>query len=668
MDADSWTLRALEKGENHMCGIAGIFTLGGKPALEEEIRSMCDAMVHRGPDDAGYHVTPTVALGMRRLSIIDLETGHQPVHNEDGSVWVVFNGEIYNFRELRTSLEGQGHRFYTETDTEVIVHLYEQYGDRCIEKMRGMFAFAVWDDKQKRLLLGRDRVGVKPLFYAVVDGRLVFGSELKVVLQLPEIERRLNWASVNHLFSTMCTPGAESILEGVHKLKPGHVLTASIRHGVQIREYWDVVFEPDYGKSEEFFIERLRELLEESIRLRMIADVPLGAFLSGGIDSSTVVATMARLSSKPVKTFSIGFTDPEYNELPYARQVANQFGTEHHELVIEPNVLDVIEDIAWYLDEPFGDSSAIPMYMVSKLASESVTVVLSGDGGDELFAGYDRYVVEQRERKYGMVPSVLRKGAGLAGRAMREGMKGRNFLMHVALDGQARYLDANMLFRDRDKAHLFQPEVYRQIQDQEWGGLWRGIAPNSHWLSGLQYGDIKSYLPNDILTKVDRMSMAHSIEARDPLLDQKLVEFSATIPPELKLKGKTTKYIFKRAMEGILPNEILYRPKRGFAVPLSRWFRGQLGPFVRDLLLSRRSLERGIFQKSYIERLIEMNDRGRSMDLRLWTLITFELWCRRFIDESAFCRAVSASSRRDIRTRLERPRTNEEGRAPVQCT
>ncbi|OLD57211.1 MAG: asparagine synthase (glutamine-hydrolyzing) [Acidobacteria bacterium 13_1_40CM_2_56_5] len=653
-----------------MCGIAGLLRLGEKPVSKDEVQSMCDAMVHRGPNDAGYYAASEVVLGMRRLSIIDLETGHQPVHNEDQSVWVVFNGEIYNFKHLRADLELQGHRFYTDTDTEVIVHLYEQYGEACVEKMRGMFAFAVWDANRKKLLLARDRLGIKPLFYSVTGGRLAFGSELKVLLQLPEISRQLSWAAVSHLFSAMCTPATQSIVEGVQKLKPGHLLIASAEGGIQIREYWDVDFAPDYGKSEQFFIERLRGLLEESVRLRLIADVPLGAFLSGGVDSSSVVATMAKISAGPVKTFSIGFTDPDYNELDYARQVAEKFGTEHHELVIEPNVLDVIDDIAWYLDEPFGDSSAIPTYMVSKLASDSVTVVLSGDGGDELFAGYDRYLVERRERKYETIPAPVRKAAGLVGQAMKQGMKGRNFLRHLALDGAARYLDANMLIRECDRASLFAPDAFREIQNHDPRAASLALLQKGkgHWLSSLQYSDIKSYLPNDILTKVDRMSMAHSIEARVPLLDHKLVEFAATIPPELKMKGNTTKYIFKRAMEGLLPNEILYRPKRGFAVPLSRWFRGRLGPFVRDLLLSRTSIERGIFRKSYIERLIEMNDQGRAMDLQLWTLITFELWCRRFIDESAFRRAVPASARGNIRPRVERARAHEAGGTPVNCS
>jgi asparagine synthase (glutamine-hydrolysing) len=653
-----------------MCGIAGIVNFDRKPVAENEVRTMCDAMVHRGPDDAGYYISNGVGIGMRRLSIIDIDGGHQPVHNEDRSIWVVFNGEIYNFKQLRRSLEGQGHIFETDTDTEVIVHLYEEYGDCCVDKMRGMFAFAVWDGKQKKILLARDRLGVKPLFYSINKERLAFGSELKVLLQLPDIERRFNWAAMGSLFSAMCTPTAESIVEGVHKLKPGHILTASAQHGVRIREYWDVEFDPDYTKTEDFFIERLRDLLEESVRLRMIADVPLGAFLSGGVDSSSVVATMAKLSSRPVKTFSIGFSDPAYNELGYARMVAQKFETEHHELILEPNVLDVIDDIAWYLDEPFGDSSAIPTYMVSKLAATNVTVVLSGDGGDELFAGYDRYLVERRERKYDRIPWPVRQAAGLAGRMMREGMTGRRFLRHLALDGADRYLDANMLFRDYDRSALFQPDAYREIQSNDMRVRWRSLLQNGnrHWLSSLQYFDIKSYLPNDILTKVDRMSMAHSIEAREPLLDHKFVEFAATIPPELKLKGITTKYIFKRAMEGILPKEILYRPKRGFAIPLSQWFRGQLGPFVRDLLLSQRSLNRGIFRKAYIERLIELNDRGRSMDLPLWTLITFELWCRRFIDETAFSRSLPAPARRSVGARVEHAHTDAADGAAVQCT
>src|SRR2546428_3248583 len=360
-----------------MCGIAGIMSFNGRPVSSEERVAMCTAMFHRGPDKEGFYIGPGVGLGMRRLSIIDLQTGHQPVSNEDGTVWVVFNGEIYNFRDLRRKLEQRGHAFSTATDTEVIVHLYEEYGQHCVEKLRGMFAFALWDDRSQTLLLARDRLGIKPLYYAEAGGRLLFASELKAILQVPEVERSLNWMAVSHLFTGLTTPPAESIIEGVRKLEPGHILIVSPGKAPQTERYWEVRFEPDYSRSEEDFVEELRELLQESVSLHLVSDVPLGAFLSGGIDSSSVVATMARLARGPVKTFSIGFLDRDFNELDYARLVAKEFGTEHHELVLEPNALEIIEDLAWNLDEPFDDHSAIPTYIVSKLASEHVTVVLS---------------------------------------------------------------------------------------------------------------------------------------------------------------------------------------------------------------------------------------------------------------------------------------------------
>lgn len=597
---------------------------------------MCAAMVRRGPDDEGFYLGPGVGLGMRRLSIIDLQTGRQPVSNEDGSIWAVFNGEIYNFRQLRRGLEQQGHTFSSGTDTEVIVHLYEEYGARCIEHMRGMFAFALWDTGRKQLLLARDRLGIKPLYYAEIGGRLVFASELKAILQLPEVERRLNWSSVNHLFTFLSTPPSESIVEGVHKLEPGQLLIASPASGVRVERYWDVHFEPDDRLTEGACVERLRELIEESVRLHLLSDVPLGAFLSGGIDSSSVVATMARLTSGPVKTFSIGFTEEDYNELEHARRVAKEFGTDHYELILKPDILEIIEDLAWYLDEPFGDSSAIPTYMVSKMASEHVTVVLSGDGGDELFAGYDKYLVEANERRY-RIPTPLRTLLGAVGRRLYHGAKGRNFLCHFALSGWERYLDASTLFKHDGKKMLFRADVFNRIsQNDPWRDHLGHLAgANGDWLSALQYLDVQRYLPLDILTKVDRMSMAHSIEARVPLLDHKLVEFAATIPPELKLRQGTTKYIFKQAMRGILPDEIIDRPKQGFAIPLGRWFRGQLGSFVRDLLLSERSRQRGIFNTAYIKQLIEWHEKGRPLDLQLWTLISFELWCRTFLDQGS---------------------------------
>ncbi|MBI2469447.1 MAG: asparagine synthase (glutamine-hydrolyzing) [Candidatus Rokubacteria bacterium] len=617
-----------------MCGIAGIVSRDGAPVTLPEVRAMCDAMVHRGPDDEGFYLGAGVGLGMRRLSIIDLATGRQPVRNEDGTVWVVFNGEIYNYRELRRALEAQGHAFYTATDTETIVHLYENYGPRCVEHLRGMFAFALWDEPRRRLLLARDRLGIKPLYYADVGGRLLFASELKAIRALPGFEPELNWAAVSHLFTFLTTPRAESIVRGVRKLEPGHVLVASFGEGARIERYWDVQFEPDHGRPEADFVERLRELLTDSVRLHLVSDVPVGAFLSGGIDSSSVVATMARLGLGPVKTFSIGFTEADYDELRHARVVARAFGTEHHELTLDPDALGIVDELAWYLDEPFGDSSAIPTYMVSKLAAEHVTVVLSGDGGDELLAGYDKYRVERRERPARFLPGPARSLLGLLGGLVPEGRPGHNFLRHFALTGAERYLDASTLFRHAQKQKLFRPEAFELCSRYDpWRDAIDDLArADGHWLSALQYLDLRSYLPLDILTKVDRMSMAHSLEARVPLLDHKLVEFAATVPPELRLRGGTTKYLLKRAMRGILPDRIIERPKHGFAVPLARWFRGGLGPFVREVLLSERSRRRGILEPAYIERLLALHARGRDLDLQLWTLLSFELWCRTFLD------------------------------------
>ena len=617
-----------------MCGIAGILGFDQRPVFPSELRRMCNAMSHRGPDDEGVYLRNDVGLGMRRLSIIDLKTGRQPISNEDGSIHVVFNGEIYNFEELRQGLEARGHSFRTSTDTEAIVHLYEEHGDRCVDSLRGMFTFALWDERRRLLLLARDRLGIKPLYYTVADGRLLFASELKALLQLPDIERTLDWGSVHHLFTSLHTPQTESIIEGVRKLAPGHILVARSDGRLRIEPYWDVTFAPDRDRSEAWFAERLRELLEESVRLHLVSDVPLGAFLSGGIDSSSVVAAAARLTSGPVKTFSIGFADADYNELHHARRVAARFGTEHHELVLEPDVLGIMEDLAWFLDEPFGDPSAIPTFMVSKLAAEHVTVVLSGDGGDELFAGYDKYRVERRERRYRLVPAPLRRALGRVGGRMHEGMKGRNFLRHIALDGADRYLDGSALFKADQTRLLFQREAFERLStcDPVAEAARRLAAANGDWLSVLQYQDLKHYLPLDILTKVDRMSMAHSLETRVPLLDHKLVEFAATIPPRFRLRGGTTKYIFKRAMRGILPDEVIDRPKHGFAVPLGRWFRGQLRSVVQDLLLSERCRARGVFNAEYIEQLLRMQERGRDLDFQLWTLMSFELWCRRFLD------------------------------------
>jgi asparagine synthase (glutamine-hydrolysing) len=617
-----------------MCGIAGIVDLAGGPVHADEGRSMCAAIVHRGPDGEGTYLGQGVGLGMRRLSIIDLHTGDQPVRNEDGSAWVVFNGEIYNYRELRAQLEARGHRFYTHTDTEVIVHLYEERGVACVEALRGMFAFAVWDERSRQLLLARDRLGIKPLYYGRLGDRLVFGSELKALLALPEVGRSVDWKAFGHFLAFLSTPADQSILQGIRKLPPAHVLVARAGAEPRVTRYWDVSFAPDRGRSEAWYVDRLRELLDESVRLHLVSDVPLGAFLSGGIDSSAVVATMAAHTSEPVKTFTIGFADADFSELGHARKVAEAFQTEHHELVLEPASLDVLDDLVWHLDEPFGDSSAIPTYMVSRLAAQHVTVALSGDGGDELFAGYERYLVERRERTWRFVPQPLRRMMAQAMAAMPPGVRGRNYLRHVSLPGVERYLDAGTLFGRDEVARLVSPEVRELVAAHDpWEEPRRHLRQaRGHWLSALQSLDLHSYLPLDILTKVDRMSMAHSLEARVPLLDHRLVEFAATVPPELQLRGSTTKYLLKRAMRSVLPASILHRPKQGFAIPLARWFGGGFEERLRDTLLSDTVRRRGVFDVAALEQRLRHGRADGGLGLDLWTLLSFELWCRAFLE------------------------------------
>ncbi|HET9268776.1 MAG TPA: asparagine synthase (glutamine-hydrolyzing) [Vicinamibacterales bacterium] len=619
-----------------MCGIAGIVRWDGAPVAEAELRAMCGSMTHRGPDDEGLYLSGGVGLGMRRLSIIDIEGGHQPVANEDRSVWVVFNGEIYNYRALRRDLERRGHVFSTSSDTETIVHLYEEHGVHCVDHLRGMFAIAIWDTRRRQILLARDRLGIKPLYYTESDGELLFASELKPILQLGHVPRTLDWGAVRHLFTFLVTPADQSIVSGVKKLEPARIAVARDGASLRTERYWDVDFETRRDATEPELVEELRSLLDESVALHQVSDVPVGAFLSGGIDSSAVVASMSRLTAQPVKTFSVGFADADFSELDPARQVASLFGTEHHELLLEPDVVPLVDDFAWFLDEPFGDTSAIATYMVSKLAAEHVKVVLTGDGGDEIFAGYDKYVVEDRERAYDLMPAGLRRAAGVVGAVMPEGMRGRRFLKHLALNGARRYLDAQSIVHPDELGRLFTPEAgARMAAYDPWAASIEQLGGAPDWISAVQYGDLQNYLPLDVLTKVDRMTMAHSIEARPPLLDHRLVEFAATIPPELRYRDGTTKYLFKQALRGVLPDSIIDRRKQGFAVPLARWFRGPLFGYAHDMLLSSRSRQRGVLNPAAVERRLQMHQRGRDLDLELWTMLSFELWCRRFLDGDA---------------------------------
>ena len=629
-----------------MCGIAGFIDRQTRLSADERagvLDRMCRRIAHRGPDDQGTMLVEGVALGMRRLSIIDLAGGNQPISNEDGQINVVFNGEIYNYRELQPPLEARGHRFRTNSDTEAIVHAYEEYGAACVEHFRGMFAFAIWDASDQTLFIARDRAGKKPLYYTLTpEGTLVFGSELKSLLEHPEVRREINLEALDAYFSFGYVPDPLSILRNVHKLPPGSHLT--FRGGrVSIQSYWDFRYEEtveNTERTEDDYLEELRALLDEAVRVRLVADVPLGACLSGGVDSSTVVGLMARATERPVKTFSIGFHEDSYSELKYARIAAKRFATDHHEFVVTPDICQVVDELAWHLDEPFADSSSIPTYMVSKLAREHVKVVLSGDGGDELFAGDTRYVVDRRRSPLGRLPGFLRRGiVEPVSRSLPHGAWGRNFLYNVALDPLDRYIDSVSIFTALNKPSLYTGDVRRQIRRDANGdgdlrpqALFRRHADRvgtREPLDRLLYLDSKTYLPGDILTKVDRMSMAVSLEARVPLLDHRLIDFVTRIPARFKMRGLETKHIFKRAVADLVPPEILNRPKRGFGMPIQEWINQQLRGRIRETLTEPRTMQRGYVEPGYVRLLLDEHERQRrDHSAQLWSLFMLELWHR----------------------------------------
>ncbi len=632
-----------------MCGIAGIVGSAlGKPVQPGLIHQMCQMIVHRGPDEEGIYAKGTVGLGMRRLSIIDIAGGQQPIHNEDGSVWVVFNGEIYNFRELRKDLLRSGHRFYTECDTEVIVHLYEVYGDACVEKLRGMFAFALYDERQSRLLLARDRLGKKPLHYALTGNSLLFGSEIKSLLAVAPELSQIDQEGLLQFFYFGYIPDPCTAFSRIRKLPPGCVLEfANGEHTV--RQYWDL---PEYSSqapdSEEECLQQLELRLTEAVQVRLISDVPLGALLSGGTDSSTIVALMARASSKPVKTFSVGVQHDDFNEAHYARIVAKHFGTEHHELVIEPNVADTLDKLTRHMEEPFADSSMLPTYFVSQLARQHVTVALSGDGGDELFGGYDRYRVNQRRRLFGLIPDwVGRQYREVVYPRLPRELRGRKFAYNISLSSQERYLHGLSFLPagDHSTSSLSEEFVaWSKLQvspfDRYRDYFDRAQAHDS--LSQLLYVDTKTYLPADILTKVDRMSMATSLEVRVPFLDHLFVEWVTSLPSHLKLRGGQQKYILKKMAERLgVPREVLYRNKQGFALPLVHWMRDEkMREELVPLLLEPRTLQRGYFRARGIMELVDEHHSGRrDHSAEIWMLLIFELWHRNFIESTSYERA-----------------------------
>jgi len=643
-----------------MCGIAGVVSATRESDITEAfVRHMCNQIIYRGPDDEGLYVADGAGLGMRRLSIIDLSGGHQPVFNEDRSAWIVFNGEIYNFPELRPELESRGHRFYTKTDTEVIIHLYEEMGADCVTKLRGMFGLAIYDKAKRKLILARDRLGKKPLHYALHKGKLYFASEIKSILAVaPELAEVNAQALLEYLYYGY-VPEPLTAFKGIHKLPSGHLLEFE-KGEIRVRQYWDL---PAYGthspKNEEECLEELEHRLFEATKIRLISDVPLGAFLSGGTDSSTVVALMARASSGPVKTFSIGFTKDDFNEASYARIVAKTFGTDHHELILEPDVVQTVEHLTSSLEEPFGDSSMLPTYYVSQMARQHVTVALSGDGGDEIFAGYDRYRIHAGRQIFEHIPEWARKFyRDKVFPRLPHGLQGRKLSYNVCLPWQERYVDSLSFVPafERDTP-LLSDEFRGMIADgEDPGNVLRrrfAAAPTTDPVSQILYVDTKTYMVDDILAKVDRMSMLNSLEVRVPILDHVFIEWVTGLGPEWKLRGSNQKYILRKLAERLgVPREVIYREKQGFSLPLVHWMRHELREMLM-ILVEPRSLERGYFQPAGVRGV--MDDyllRGRAYTGRIWRLLMFELWHRNFLEKCAqptdlFSRAVVvADSRR----------------------
>lgn len=621
-----------------MCGIAG-FTWKDP----ELIAGMTDCVAHRGPDDFGIYTDDQVSLGHRRLSIIDLsERGHQPMSNEDGSIWVVFNGEIYNFQGLRQELVAKGHTFSSRTDTEVIVHAYEEYGPDCVTRFNGMFAFAIWDSRKRELVLARDRLGIKPLYYHFTDGRLVFGSEIKAILENPTVERRTNFQALYHYIGYEFVPAPDTIYRDIYKLPQGHYLR--YRDGkIELTQYWDLRFETE-ARPAEYYEERFRELLRESVRRRLISDVPLGVFLSGGLDSSAVVALMSQCGVDPIKTFSLGYEDPTFSELGYASIIAKQFNTEHTELMIDPITPELHQEAVWHLDEPMTDLSTIPFYLICKKAREHVKVCLSGEGGDELLGGYDRFIASKLNQYYSLVPGVVRRGLigplvnALPDRPQKKGAINmlKRFVEGGLLPAEGEHMRwqyFGALARDRE---LFSEDVISEISMDAFGPVrYQSQRCNSDArLDREVYVDLRLTMPDSILMKADKMSMAHGLEVRVPFLDHEFVEFCATIPGDLKLKGFRTKHVFRSAMKGVLPDSIRNRGKQGYSFPIKNWLRQEMRDYMTDVLTSS-ALMGEAFKMDYIQRLIKEHVEYRANHNHiLWALINVAVWHKMFVEDS----------------------------------
>ena len=625
-----------------MCGICGILSIQCSKIDAKFLQRMNDQIIHRGPDDEGYFIEGNIGLGSRRLSIIDLAEGKQPIFNEDRSIVLIFNGEIYNYFELRQELIRSGHQLYTNSDTEVIVHLYEEHDVDCLHKLNGMFAFALWDRKKKRLFLARDRLGIKPLYYYLDAEKILFASEIKAILADKSIKREIDTKGLINYFTFGHSVAPDTIYQGIKKLLPAHYLLCEDGR-VLIKQYWDVpLATPQEDRGEAYYQAKILELLSQSVKRRMIADVSLGALLSGGLDSSAIVALMSRISNHPVQTFSVGFEFGKmYNELDDARIVARHCSTDHHELLLKDcDLIKVLHKLVYHYDEPFGDPAAFPTYLISEFARQYVKVALTGEGGDEIFGGYRRYSAERFAPYYQILPTFLRdnfiqKLVGCLPRFRR--LKKALSTLSIA-DPPVRYGNWLAVFTDEMKRWLFDSQLDVVLEGLDAFAIYKyyySRADSVPLINKIMYVDQKIWLPDTYLEKTDKASMAASLEARVPFLDYELVEFAASIPSKYKIKKFETKYILKRAMKGILPESTLRKPKHGFAVPTDTWFRGRLKDFVWDVLFDARTQSRGYFNFNYIEELYRKHERGKEVyDKQLWLLLMFELWHRRFMDNS----------------------------------
>lgn len=630
-----------------MCGIVGIYNHSNNKHIDNDVmHRMCNVIIHRGPDDEGIHIDNKIGLGIRRLSIIDLQTGHQPIHNEDKTLWMVLNGEIYNFLQLRETLEAK-HKFYTKTDTEVIIHLYEDYGHKCVDHLRGMYAFAVWDEKKQELFIAKDRIGKKPLYYTVHNGSFVFGSEIKSILEYLGTTPEINYEAINLFLTYQYVPSPMTIFKSIRSLPPGHTLTCSKNGDIQTKRYWNLDFTKKTELSFDEASSRLKSILIEATKLRMISDVPLGAFLSGGHDSSIIVGLMSQISSKPVKTFSVGFEEAEFSELGYAKIVADRFKTEHHEFKLKANFIDILPKIIWHYGQPFADPSALPTYLVSHETRKHVTVALNGDGGDESFGGYLRYKAMKGSLCFSIPFRLLGRGFTKMVTNLiphTETTEGKNKFRYLSrlLSGLSEPPNLrNVIWfafvNNQTKEAIYSDHMKSQIQQDAYDFLSHlfETVPANNVMDRTFCTDINSYLPECLLVKMDIASMANSLEARSPFLDQELMQFSASLPPDWKIKGLTTKYILKSAFSDFLPEKILKRGKMGFGIPVGKWFKTSWKDYFKEIVMSNGASSRGYFKKDAIQAMFDEHISGKKdHGYHMWTLLILELWHKIYIDNS----------------------------------